>query len=171
MPNLTYLNLARNKFGSAGAIALASGFEQLRNLTYLDLASNYFGSEGAIALASGFAQLRYLIDLNLSCNNIDNEGVIALANSIKYISKLMNLYLTNNNIGNKGAIKLVKNFPIKKYCSIDLSYNYLTEESYTLTSTVDEKYQLILNNQKIHICIPNVNGSHTNIEKCKENKQ
>ena len=142
------------------------------NLTYLNLAANYFGSKEVIVLAESFKNMSNLIDLDLSYNNIDNDGAIALANSIKYISKLMNLYLTNNNIGNKGAIKLVKNFPIKKYCSIDLSYNYITEEyKYTLTSTVDEKYQLILNNQKIHICIPNVNGSHTNIEKCKENKQ
>jgi len=42
-------------------------------------------------------------------------------------------------------------------------------------SAVNEKYKLYLDDQKTQentfICIPNVNGNHTNIEECKQSEE
>lgn len=100
-PEITALELARNKIGSAGACLLATN----NNLKWLDLSANSIGDKGAIALAKN-KTLRILYVCN---NSIRENGASALAAN----DTLTTLDISKNQIGENGASAFDRNFTLK----------------------------------------------------------
>lgn len=98
--NLTHLDLRGNRFGSAGAEALAeAGLPP--GLLDLNLVGNELGAKGARALAEAWPP--GLVHLNLRYNGLGPEGAEALAEAWKAGAgaKMQHLDLSKNRLGQR----------------------------------------------------------------------
>ncbi|KAJ3679076.1 hypothetical protein LUZ60_017087 [Juncus effusus] len=85
-PNLTYLNLAGNKFTGN----LPYSISEMASLNYLNLSQNSLSQE----IGDLFGNLKALSELDFSFNNFSG----ALPNSFSSLSNLSSLYLQNNQL-------------------------------------------------------------------------
>ena len=101
-PSVHTLSLTDNKFGPAGAEALAAAFRAgvLPTLCFLALGNNALGSQGAAALALPLRKLPALQDLCVQNCAIGAEGLTSLITGLTKddFKELMNLDLRSNQL-------------------------------------------------------------------------
>lgn len=127
--SLRELWLYKNKFGDAGAKALAH-CEKLSNLQYLSLYSNKITGEGAAQLANS-PILSNLETLDLSFNRVGDAGAAALANS-PCLKKLKVLHLDANGIGYQGMKALGESTALKSLTTLNITHNRMDIEGLEL---------------------------------------
>jgi Ran GTPase-activating protein (RanGAP) involved in mRNA processing and transport len=180
LTKLQFLALDNNNISDIGVKALAPHFKYLTKLEDLQFPSNNIGDNGATILADSFQFMPKLKYLDLENNKIGNEGALALAESFPLISNLRYLSLNKNKIGDKGAIALAEKLKSTlrgtigatdpDELTLNLSENIIGEECVKYLIQLNEDYiKITVYNQIIHICIPNVNGSHMTIQDCEYN--
>jgi hypothetical protein len=133
-PNIEFLRLDYNNFGSAGLAELAKGLAVNPMLKRLDL--NYCGidEEGGKSL---FEILLYnksqLTQLELRGNSLRNAGLMEMIRGLeKPTTKLVGLDVADNNIGEEVIEALVKLFQTKKNIErYDLLGNLVTDAGAT----------------------------------------
>ncbi|WP_168463993.1 hypothetical protein [Wolbachia endosymbiont of Ctenocephalides felis wCfeT] len=160
-PNLTKLNLSKNKIRDEGLkviadnlpnlieldlscneITTARALTNLSKLVKLRLSGNKLRAEGVKELASG--NLSELTELDLDGNEIEDEGVEALGNG--NLSKLVKLRLSGNKITAKGA-KALANF--SELTELDLYENDIRAEGVDVITNLSKLVKLKLGGNKI----------------------
>jgi Ran GTPase-activating protein (RanGAP) involved in mRNA processing and transport len=115
---LLSLSAGSNRFGDAGAGALARGLALNATLTRLSLPSNRIGPAGAAALACAVRAHGSLASLNLGFakntaalgelgNAIGDEGALSLAGALRTNQSLRELDLTHNGLTQRGVDHLM----------------------------------------------------------------
>ena len=107
-PQLTKLELSRNRIGDRGAVALANAAKNFPALTNLRLWNNDIGAEGVRRLADS-ELLANVTDLDLNANDITTAGAVALADST-HLTKLRTLIVDEKPVGEKGKQALLDRF-------------------------------------------------------------
>jgi uncharacterized protein (TIGR02996 family) len=116
LPRLRSLNLQSNEITPAGAAALA----RTHRLAHLNLAYNRLGDEGGVALATAPSAI-HLASLDLTCNQgITAVGAQALADS-HHLANLVQLNLSYSRMGG-GAVVLLCSPHLVKLSRLDLSH-------------------------------------------------
>ena len=108
LTSLETLNLAGNRIGYDGVIAVTGGLKSLTSLKTLDLSMSGMGDRSAAKLAEGIKHLPSLETLNLAWNEIGYDGIVALTGGIKNSTSLKMLNLSHNKIGGRSAAKLME---------------------------------------------------------------
>uniref|UniRef100_A0A914EBE3 Uncharacterized protein n=1 Tax=Acrobeloides nanus TaxID=290746 RepID=A0A914EBE3_9BILA len=78
----------RNRLENAGAIALASAFEELGSLQEIVMPQNGINKEGIVALAKAFKSNRKLNVINLNDNTFGNVGAKAMAEAVGELQQI-----------------------------------------------------------------------------------
>jgi hypothetical protein len=99
---LTSLNLCENKFGPAGALAIADALKDTTSLKILSISMNDIGS-GARAIAEALKGLFPLEKLYLGYTQIGDAEARLLAEALRANTSLRGLFLWGNEIGASGA--------------------------------------------------------------------
>lgn len=107
------------------------------------LSNNYIYESDALYLSEYFKNNSVLTHLDLENNNIENDVFIELLDSLKNNSVLTHLNVKNNKIGILG-IKFLSSFLEKNNSlySLNLSYNYVNSEIYSLVEALKKNNSL-----------------------------
>jgi hypothetical protein len=122
---LRELNLSRNRFGPAGAEAIAAAFPRIRGLQLLSLKACALGDEGMHALAPALPP--ELTELRLQDNGINVDGARALVAVLPTLPKFRRLGFLGGNKGVLGIIEALRAALPGKTISMQRE----DEESYT----------------------------------------
>ena len=112
------INLAGNRFGDAGLVALSNAFSNLRSRPFvkvLDLNSHNFGVEGLKSLSRALCSTALtgsLLYLDISSSGLGDAGVVALSEHLTSgaLNSLETLRLGSNRIGDTGINYLARAF-------------------------------------------------------------
>ena len=105
--SITTIKLCRTLLAPSDVALLAIGFRNSYRITMLDLGSNpSLGDAGAIFLASAFQQNNSIIIVRLASCGIGDAGAIALASALQHNSCITELDLSLNRIGGSGAMAI-----------------------------------------------------------------
>jgi uncharacterized protein (TIGR02996 family) len=137
-----------NKFGDAGAKALASG--NLTNLTKLVISSNEIGLRGAAALAASTSLTRLAV-LDLAGNEIGTRGAEALARSTTLVN-LTTLNVSHNRMGARGAQALAASPSLARLTELEVWGNAIGNAgaiAFASSPTLANLTHLVLNDNDI----------------------
>ena len=142
--NLHTLDLSFNRFGSKCAQCLGRVLVHCKNLRFLNLAGNKIGDSGVVAIAEGLKDHTILVDLDLGWyNNITLEGIAALATVFRF-NHLHHLNLCYCSLGSGGTTALVDSLCGGSLQTLNLSFTELgVEGTVALCSGLKNYTQLV----------------------------
>ncbi len=102
---LVKLNLAYNKIGAEGALALSPALSECYSISDLNLAHNSLGIEGAKTIAAALrgCGCKHLAALDLDGNEIGDEGTAAVVRGLECAHGVDVLQLEDNEMRDEGA--------------------------------------------------------------------
>lgn len=146
--SLKILNLAQNRIGDDGSIAIA-GATNACQIIELDLRDNSLSQEGSVSVLPALLNRNTLLEkLNLSSNKIRDDGGQLLAEILENDSlglQLKYLNIARVGITDVAGCRLAQALRINKHLhSLNLAHNAIANESYVAFGGVLEKHNRTL---------------------------
>jgi hypothetical protein len=127
-PYLGYLDLSFNEIENEGAVRLAAILETNQTLVELHMAANAITSVGGIAIAEALKTNRTLTTLNISKNKLGDATAFALADALTTNPTMSAVYIASALLSNEGGIKLAEaSIHCQTLVTLDMSDNFFTE--------------------------------------------
>jgi len=150
------LDLSNNAVGPNGAQALSKFFESSPSLKIFLINNCGLGIQGSTILANAFKKGKVNLEvLAMARNRLENPGTIEIASALEGMDSIKEVYLFQDVIRKDGMVALLSALMTKKLGTLDISDNFINEES------VEKFCEFLEKNESIK----NLNVSDCNIQK------
>jgi Ran GTPase-activating protein 1 len=155
-PKFIALDLSNNAVGPNGAQAISNFLENSPNLRVFLINNCGLGIQGSTIIANAFKKGKVNLEvLAMARNRLENPGTIAIASALESMDRIKEVYLFQDVIRKDGMVALLSALMTKNLDTLDISDNFINEES------VEKFCEFLEKNESIK----NLNVSDCNIQK------
>ena len=147
--------MSNNAISLAGAKAISNFLENSPNLRILHISNGGVGPEGAVIIANALKAGKIPLEIiSIARNRLENLGATALGEYLKDNKNIKEIHVFQNVIRKEGMIPLIDSLIDKDVITVDISDNFINEES------VDKFCEFLEKNKSVK----NLNVSDCNID-------
>jgi len=145
-PNFIALDLSNNAVGPNGATAISGYLEQAKSLKIFLINNCGLGIQGATIIANALKKGQVNLEvIAMARNRLENDGTKEIASALKEMTNIKEVHLFQDVIRKDGMIPLLQALSDKKLVTLDISDNFINEESVNVFCEFLEKCETLEN--------------------------